>query len=156
MSKSEFAELMREVVAAIGERPLDAALAAHLNTAVAPDGPLFGAVEAACHAAVEEGWMCKHEAGGIRYGRVLRPGEPLPGFSVDVVRMRDCVGPHHRHPQGEIDMIMPIDPGARFDGHSRGWCVYGPDSAHHPTVDGGAALVLYLLPGGEIEFTRGA
>ena len=99
---------------------------------------------------------CKHEAGGIRYGRVLRADPSLGGFSADVVHMRDCVGPHHRHPQGEIDMIMPIDTGACFDAHPRGWCVYGPDTAHHPTVTGGAALVLYLLPGGEIEFTDGA
>lgn len=57
-------------------------------------------------------------------------------------------------PGGEIDMIMPITDGARFDGSPRGWKVYGPDSAHRPTVSGGAALVLYLLPDGQIEFTR--
>ncbi|NCF10982.1 MAG: DUF4863 family protein, partial [Gammaproteobacteria bacterium] len=28
-----------------------------------------------------------------------------------------------------------------------------PNSAHRPTVRDGRALVLYLLPGGEIEFT---
>ena len=48
---------------------------------------------------------------------------------------------------------MPIDAGAKFDGHPAGWVVYPPGSAHTPTVSGGAALVLYLLPGGEIEFT---
>jgi hypothetical protein len=98
--------------------------------------------------------MCSREAGGIRYGRVAKPSPALSGFSIDVVRMKDVKGPHHRHPKGEIDMVMPITPGARFDGHGAGWCVYGPDSAHHPTVSGGEALVLYLLPGGEIEFTK--
>jgi hypothetical protein len=71
-----------------------------------------------------------------------------------VVRMENIVGPHHRHPDGEIDMVMPITEGARFDGTPRGWKVYGPDSAHKPTVTEGAAYVLYLLPGGKIEFTR--
>ena len=42
---------------------------------------------------------------------------------------------------------------ARFDGHGAGWVVYGPGSAHSPTVTGGRALVLYLLPQGAIEFT---
>ena len=50
-------------------------------------------------------------------------------------------------------MIMPVDTEALFDGKGRGWCVYEPGSAHHPTVSNGEALVLYLLPGGHIEFT---
>lgn len=153
MSKEQFARLMNEVVDAIGARAVDSALGEHLNQALAPDGETFDRIEALCRAGVEAGWMCQHEAGGIRYGRVLRP-EAAQGYSVDVVRMEDVRGPHHRHPRGEIDMVMPIDAAARFDGHGRGWCVYPPDSAHHPTVSGGAALVLYLLPGGEIEFTR--
>lgn len=33
-------------------------------------------------------------------------------------------------------------------------CVYGPSSAHAPTVTSGRALVLYLLPEGQIEFTK--
>jgi hypothetical protein len=33
--------------------------------------------------------------------------------------------------------------------------VYPPGSAHRPTVSGGRALVLYLLPEGRIEFSRG-
>ena len=35
-----------------------------------------------------------------------------------------------------------------------GWLVCPPGSAHHPTVHGGRALVLYLLPEGRIDFTR--
>jgi hypothetical protein len=104
---------------------------------------------------VEEGWMCEREGGGIRYGRVLKASDELHRFSVDVVDMNDIAGPHHVHPQGEIDLIMPIDADARFDSRPAGWCVYPPGSAHRPTVSGGRALVLYLLPEGQIEFTRG-
>ena len=103
---------------------------------------------------IAEGWMCNREAGGIRFGRVMKPGPATHGFSVDVVVMNDVKGPHHRHPNGEIDMIIPITPDARFDGHGPGWCVYGPDTAHYPTVSDGEAIVLYLLPKGEIEFTK--
>jgi hypothetical protein len=67
--------------------------------------------------------------------------------------MHDLVGPHHRHPNGEIDLIVPVDDGATFDGRGAGWLVYGPDTAHRPTVAQGRAFVLYLLPQGAIEFT---
>ena len=49
---------------------------------------------------------------------------------------------------------MPLSGSAEFDGHGAGWLVYEPGTAHTPTVSGGKALVLYLLPQGAIEFTR--
>ena len=98
--------------------------------------------------------MCQHEGGGIRYGRVIKPSPATHGYSVDVVEMADVVGPHHSHPNGEIDLVMPLQGDARFDGQPAGWKVYGPGSAHKPTVTGGRALVLYLLPEGAIQFTR--
>ena len=52
-------------------------------------------------------------------------------------------------------MIMPLEGSAKFDGRDAGWLVYGPGSAHRPTVSDGKALVLYLLPKGKIEFTGG-
>jgi len=155
MSQESFETLLSAVTAEVAGKPLDGALAAALNARFPATGTAFKAIEAACHAAIAAGWMCNREAGGIKYGRVAKPSPALAGFSIDVVDMADVKGPHHRHPQGEIDMIMPITAGAAFDGHGAGWFVYGPDTAHHPTVSGGRALVLYLLPAGAIEFTRG-
>ncbi len=152
--RRHFHDLVRQVVDAIAGRPLDGALQAHLNAAVPADGALFQQIEATCRQAVADGWMCDREHGGIRFGRVFKPDAELGGFSVDVVGMPTIKGPHHGHPNGEIDMIMPLDEGACFDGHPRGWLVYGPGSAHHPTVTGGEALVLYLLPDGAISFSR--
>ena len=137
---------------AAGRAP-DADLARDLEAAVPPDGDAFAGIEAACHAAIEAGWMCAQGGPGRRFGRVIESGPATDGLSVDVVDLEDVVGPHHRHPAGEICMVMPVTAGARFDGHARGWCVYEPDSEHWPTVTGGRALVLYLLPGGAIEFT---
>ncbi len=153
MSKEQFQALIAEVTGAIAGKPVDASLADDLNARFPAGGETFRAIDAACHAAIAEGWMCEHEAGGVKYGRVVKPGPETHGFSVDVVRMADLKGPFHGHPNGEIDMIMPIDAAAAFDGHGAGWFVYGPDTAHSPTVTGGAALVLYLLPDGAIEFT---
>jgi hypothetical protein len=76
-------------------------------------------------------------------------------MSIDVVEMDEVVGPHHSHPNGEIDLVIPLDDGAQFDGRGAGWTVYPAGSAHNPTVTGGKALVVYLLPDGAIEFTRG-
>jgi Domain of unknown function (DUF4863) len=72
----------------------------------------------------------------------------------DVVEMEDIIGPHLVHPNGEIDLIMPLALSATFEGHRAGWCVYAPASAHSPTVSNGRALVLYLLPGGAMQFTE--
>lgn len=149
-----FQSRIAEVTGAIAGRPLDQALEDLLNQTFPADGATFKTIEAACYQAIRDGWMCNREHAGIRYGRVIKPSDAIHGFSVDVVHMQDIAGPHHRHPQGEIDMIMPISPAARFDSRGAGWLVYGPNSAHSPTVSEGEALVLYLLPQGEIEFSR--
>ncbi|HEX7382532.1 MAG TPA: DUF4863 family protein [Nevskiaceae bacterium] len=153
MPRAQFDVLVTDLTTFAGGKPLDAALAAGLNARFGVRTASFGKLVEACRAGVEEGWMCAQEAGGIRYGRVVKPSPATRNLSVDVVDMRDVVGPHHRHPNGEIDLVMPIEGEARFDGHGAGWVVYGPGSAHNPTVTGGRALILYLLPDGAIEFT---
>lgn len=154
MTPEEFTQLISRVTATVAGRALDNELARRLNESFPPGKDVFDEIKRACESAIAEGWMCNREAGGIRFGRVLKPGPGTHGFSVDVVVMNEVKGPHHRHPLGEIDMVIPLTGEARFDGHGEGWCVYGPDTAHHPTVAGGEAIVLYLLPKGEIEFTK--
>jgi hypothetical protein len=153
MTPSEFAQLVASVTAWISDRQLDETLDAELNANFPANGALFRAMVDACRAGIAAGWMCNREGGGIKYGRVVKPGEATHGFSVDVVEMENLAGPHHRHPEGEIDMIMPLEGSAKFDGRGAGWLVYGPGTAHRPTVSDGKALVLYLLPKGKIEFT---
>jgi len=145
--------LLLPVVLRIQGRPLDKTLEAELNEAFPAADEWFKETTRFCNDAIEAGWMCKYEAGGIRYGRVIKPDLSLHDLSVDVVDMNDVKGPHHRHPNGEIDLIMPLTSGALFDGHGAGWLVYEAGSAHHPTVTSGRALVLYLLPRGAIEFS---
>jgi len=149
----QFHALMREATRLVANQPLDDGLQAMLNREAGPGSALYQNIFAACRQGVADGWMCSREGGGIRYGRVIKPAEDLAGCSVDVVDMNDLAGPHHAHPNGEIDLIMPLTADARFDGHGAGWLVYGPGSAHSPTVTQGRALVLYLLPGGAIAFT---
>lgn len=154
MTPTDFQALLAEVTAPLAGRPLDAALDDWLNTTHGAGSPLYQRLAQACAAGVAAGWLCNREGGGIRYGRIFKPSDALHGFSVDVVEMADIAGPHHTHPLGEIDLIMPIDGSqARFDGRPAGWLVCPPGSAHRPTVTQGRALVLYLLPQGRIDFT---
>jgi pimeloyl-ACP methyl ester carboxylesterase len=149
----DFKSLVSRVTAAIHGRTLDVTLESDLNQLYPAGSPMLEDIESACRDAIQAGWMCSREGGGIRYGRVIKPGAETHGFSVDVVDMTNLVGPHHRHPSGEIDLVMPQNSGAQFDHRAARWAVYPPGSAHRPTVSGGRAWVLYLLPGGAIEFT---
>ena len=156
MSPDQFHAQLAELTAQLADRPLDAELDAWLNREYGAASATFEALAASCRAGVAEGWLCNREGGGIRYGRIFKPAPELHGFSVDVVDMKDIAGPHHTHPKGEIDLIVPIDAEARFDGRPAGWLVCPPGSAHRPTVSHGRALVLYLLPEGRIDFTPAA
>ena len=154
MNPDAFKALLQKITSAIGSRPLDKELQTWLNTEHGAGSPLYQQLKAACEVGVAEGWLCQREGGGIKYGRIFKPDDSLNGFSVDVVDMTDVAGPHHVHPTGEIDLVMPQDSSARFDGHPAGWLVCPPGSAHPPTVANGRALVLYLLPEGRIECIR--
>jgi hypothetical protein len=160
MTPDKFQDLIASLTASLEGRAIDDSLAEHLNRTYPAGSPVYEDIFAACREAVAVGWMCNRENDGIRWGRVVKHGADTHGFSVDVVDMQDLAGPHHVHPNGEIDMVMPIQAdgtpggGARFDGQGAGWKVYAPGSAHRPTVTGGRSLVLYLLPQGAIEFSR--
>ena len=156
MDVAGFQSLISRITEEIASIPLDASLESHLNAEHGPGSHLYELIFDACKLGVRDGWLCNRDAGGIRYGRVLKAADATHGFSVDVVDMEDIAGPHHVHPNGEIDLIMPLTPGACFDTQPAGWCVYGTGSAHRPTVTQGRALVLYLLPQGAITFTTAA
>ena len=152
MQRSNFRALIAPVTEVVAERGLDGELELELGRRFPPSGAAFRAIEAACREAIAAGWMCNQGGAGRRFGRVIEAGPESGGLSVDVVDLENIAGPLHRHPTGEICMVMPLDPGARFDGHGAGWVVYEPGSSHRPTVAGGEALVLYMLPEGRIEF----
>jgi hypothetical protein len=154
MTVDEFKDIVTKVTGAIAGKPVDGALDAELNRTFPAGGDVFAELSQSLRTGIDEGWLCAREHGGIKYGRVIDSSAETHGYSVDVVEMDDVVGPYHVHPKGEIDMIVPQTAGAVFDGHGKGWLVYGPGSGHKPTVAKGKAIVLYLLPDGEIEFTR--
>ena len=153
-SQTAFAEVVHTITGRISGQRLDADLQTFLMQNFPPGGEAFDDLAELCRLGVEEGWLCDRENNGVRFGRIIDAGSETHGFSVDVVLLDDSTGPYHGHPNGEIDMVIPESAGAEFDGHPQGWVVYAADSEHFPTVTGGKAIILYLLPGGEIDFGR--
>jgi hypothetical protein len=153
LTNADFLEAVARIADELRDAQLDGELKARLNERFPPGGEQFVRLSALCAKGEAEGWLMNRGAGGIKFGRAVKPGNEAGRFSVDVVRMKDVVGPHHIHTTGEIGAIMPISGTPQFDGRPTGWYVYPPGSSHRPTVTGGDAYVLYLLPEGAIEFT---
>jgi hypothetical protein len=153
MSVEVFDALVSEIAASMSGFEVDSSLETFLNEIYGVGTPEFGNLRDLCGKGEREGWLLKQEAGGIKFGRVIKANTSAGPFSVDVVRMKDIEGPHHIHANGEIGAVLAIDGSPKFDGKAEGWYVYPPGSHHRPTVSGGDAYVLYYLPQGAIEFT---
>lgn len=125
--------------------------AASLAAALPLDGSDLAPVHTLVELGLEEGWLCPREADGLRFGRLAKATAATGGFAIDAVDMQGP-GPGHTHPQGEVDLCLPVSGSPRFDGQAPGWTVYGPGSWHVPTVTGGRMVILYFLPDGEIRF----
>ena len=153
-SPEELRARVQKVTSAIAGMPIDSALEKKLNADFPAGGEVFKSLEEACKDGIAAGFLCTKGEGKRKFGRIFEPAEDLAGFSVDVVDIDDLVGNYHRHPTGEVDLIMPQTEGATFDYRGAGWMVYPPGSGHRPTVKKGRALILYLLPQGRIEWAK--
>ena len=87
----EFTTLIAGITGRIAGRPLDGALDVWLNAEIPADGSEFQRIFEACQAGIAAGWMCNREAGGIKFSRVIKPGDAIHGFSVDVVDLLTLV-----------------------------------------------------------------
>ena len=155
-AQQDFTTAVKAVTERIAGKPLDSGLLDILNENFPPGGEAFDDLAALCRQGIDEGWLCFREQEGIKFGRIIKPGPETHGYSADVVEMEDVIGPYHGHPNGEVDMIIPESPAAKFDGYGQGWQIYAPESEHFPTATGGKVIVLYLLPDGKIDFNRTA
>lgn len=129
-----------------------AAAEAALSARFDPEGETASALRETFRRLLEEGAIASRGELPVRWGRVAKASEESRGFSIDVVVMNGP-GPEHRHPSGEVNYCIALEGNPTFDGAPPGWVVKPPDSTHVPTVEGGTMLIVYLLPGGAIEFT---
>ncbi len=151
--KEEMLQWVRRLCDEIRSRPLDQDLEGYLNHEFGAGTEAYEELCRLLKMGVEEGWAGYVEIDGdcYRRGRIADPSRETAQMSVESGLLRDVKGQYHCHTQGEINMIIPLEPGAQFCGHGAGWRVFPPMSEHFPTVNG-KALMMYFLPGGEIEY----
>ena len=130
-----------------------AAAARELTRRLDPRGAAARGVVDGLKALLAAGRIAERGEPPVRYGRVSKAVSETLDLSIDVVVM-SAPGPRHRHPRGEVNFCVALDGAPTFDGHAPGWVVEPPGSSHVPTVAGGTMLIVYLLPGGEIQFER--
>jgi hypothetical protein len=151
--KNELLNIVHALCDAIRAQPLDEALETRLNRDYGAGTQAFERLSELLKLGVEEGWAGYVDIQGPQYrrGRIAEPSPETAQMSVESGLLRDVKGQYHCHTNGEINMIIPLEDDAQFCGHGAGWRVFAPMSEHFPTVKG-HALMMYFLPGGEIEY----
>lgn len=151
--KAELLERVHELCDDIRAMPLDVTLEARLNSAYGVLTGRYTRLAQLLKSGVDEGWAGYANVDGTAYrrGRIAEPSYETAELSVESGLLRDVKGQYHCHTKGEINMIIPLEAGAQFCGHGAGWRVFPSMSEHFPTVTG-YALMMYFLPGGEIEY----
>ncbi len=124
-----------------------------LNERFDPKSERGLALSAELERLLDAGELAKNGEMPVKWGRVTKATPESLDFSIDVVHMNGA-GPRHRHPGGEVNYCIPLSGSPRFEGCQRGWVVMPPDSVHVPEVSGGEMLIVYLLPGGAMEFMK--
>jgi len=126
---------------------------AALSRRLDPHGPAAAALNRELVALLDAQKIADRGEPPVRWSRVSKANPESSDFSIDAVDMNGP-GPHHAHPNGEVNWCIALEGDPRFDGRPAGWVVMPPGSGHVPTVSGGRMLIVYLLPGGKIEFTK--
>ena len=73
MPASDLHRQLATLTAQLAGRELNEDLQDWLNLEHGVDSATFAELVSCCREGVAKGWLCEHEAGGIRYGRVFKP-----------------------------------------------------------------------------------
>jgi hypothetical protein len=140
-----------------------------LNDTYGPGTVLYEDLARLIRTGVEEGWAADVEIAGPHYrrSRLAEPGAATEYFSITAVYMDSMAGgcanvadifrgDYHSHPYGELNMVIPLTPGAELAGplgwRGAGWTAPSPGSHHYPEARGGAVIALFFLPAGRISY----
>lgn len=139
---------------AVKNRTAGGELETWLNEHHGPGSPLYDDLARMITDGVRAGRATNIEVDGPKYrrSRISDLQEVLSYFSVTAVCMHSVepyCGQYHQHPYGELNPVVPLDPGATPMG-PRGWS--GPGRHHYPEVKGGAPIALFSLPAGRISY----
>ncbi len=130
-----------------------AAAVAVLRSRLDPASEAGQAVSAGLKELLEAGKVADRGAPPVKFSRAAKATPETSDFSIDVVDMTGA-GPLHRHPNGEVNWCIALEGTPTFQDQPPGWVVESPGSQHVPTVAGGRMLIVYLLPGGAMEFIK--
>jgi hypothetical protein len=131
-----------------------AAAVAELNARFDPRGAEAQALRSQLIDLLDQGAIAQNGELPVKWGRAAKATPESDDFSVDVVLMNGA-GPRHTHPAGEVNYCIPLEGTPTFEGCGQGWVVMPVGSTHVPAVENGTMLIVYLLPGGAIEFHKG-
>ncbi len=132
-----------------------------LNETYGPQTALYKDLAQLITDGVNDGWAANIEVAGPHYRRskIQAPTAELNYFSITAVYMNSVEpmrGQYHMHPYGELNLVVPLDPGAVLAGplgwQGAGWTAPAPGSHHYPEVKGGAVIALFYLPAGRISY----
>ncbi len=150
-----------DFLAIVKNKTPGAELETWLNANYPPGNDVYDNFARLIKSGVADGWAANVEVAGKNYrrSRILTPREDSFFFSITSVYMNSpdlLRGDYHGHPYGEINLIAPLDEGAKFSGprgwQGAGWTAPDPGSSHYPEVRGGAAIALFFLPAGRITY----
>ncbi|MCO7514979.1 DUF4863 family protein [Pseudomonas guariconensis] len=140
-----------------------------LNAHYGPDSETYRYIAERVIEGVAEGWLANVEISGEHYrrSRLCEPSADTFYFSMTAVYMNSRShemnnvdhsfrGDYHRHPYGELNMVIPLDKDAMLAGpqgwQGAGWTAPAPGSQHFPEVKGGALIAFFFLPAGRIAY----
>jgi hypothetical protein len=151
-TKEDLLQTLAPIVDTLSTISLDdpAAVKRALDERFPLNGPVVTKARDLFREGVKAGWLCDRENAGVKFSRVMKAPDATK-WSIDAVHMSGP-GAGHLHPNGEVDLCFSVDGNPLFDGHAPGWTVYGRNTWHIPSVEGGAMDILYFLPGGAIQF----
>ncbi|KAK5724161.1 hypothetical protein LTR17_013542 [Elasticomyces elasticus] len=113
---------------------------------------------------LEEGWVATANIEGPTYrrGKISLPVADNLYMSLTAVyfdSQEEFSGQYHKHPYGEINCVVPIDPTFELEGlpvgenwQGAGWTSLGPGTHHYPRSRGGKGVAFFFLPSGRIAY----
>lgn len=140
-----------------------------LNATHGPGSEVYERLATLVKTGVRDGWAAEVEVDGPHYrrSRLTEPSADTHWFSITAVYMdstgntqgnpgNSLRGQYHAHPYGELNLVVPLTPGAALAGPNgwceAGWTAPGPGSHHYPEARGGAVIALFFLPAGRIAY----
>lgn len=170
MSKrEELINLCIEFLSKIKDKTASTDIEQWLNEVYGPDTETYQAIAELVIEGVAQGWAANTEISGPHYrrSRLCEPCAETFYFSITTVFMdskgheldnleRTFRGDYHRHPYGELNMVIPLDEHAVLAGpngwQGAGWTAPSPGSHHYPEVKNGALIAFFFLPAGRIAY----